>query len=77
MIEITGLLLGGALIGLGLFGMRYAYQLTRFGEQIDAIGSKQRFSDVEPAEWNVSLSRALSLIVVLTGIVIIILALID
>jgi len=76
MVEINGLLLGGALIVLGLFGIRYAHQITRFGEQIDAIGSKRQLSDIEPAEWSVSIARVLGFIVILTGIVVTFLAII-
>ncbi|WP_224333219.1 hypothetical protein [Haloprofundus halobius] len=49
--------LGILALPVGLAVYRYAYELTRFDEQMDAIGSKTRASDVEPAEWNVLLTK--------------------
>jgi hypothetical protein len=45
---------GGAFIAV------YARAFTRFGEQLDAIGSTTRWEDVEPAEWNVLLTRLIA-----------------
>ncbi|MUV50843.1 hypothetical protein ELS20_11830 [Haloarcula hispanica] len=36
---------------------RYAYGITKFNEQLDAIGSTTRSSEVEPADWNVMLTK--------------------
>ncbi|KAA9400089.1 hypothetical protein Har1130_00685 [Haloarcula sp. CBA1130] len=36
---------------------RYAYGVTKFSEQLDAIGSTTRSSAVEPADWNVMLTK--------------------
>ncbi|QLG62426.1 hypothetical protein [Halorarum salinum] len=48
---------GVFLIALGLVTFRYAYHITWFGEQLDAIGSKTSASEVEPADWNVWFTR--------------------
>ncbi|WP_132061429.1 hypothetical protein [Halorussus amylolyticus] len=47
------------LVGLVLFvggavGARYAHVLAKWDEQMDAIGSKRRLSEVEPAMWKVT-----------------------
>jgi hypothetical protein len=41
---------------------------ARFEERIDAVGSKR--SEVEPAEWKVSLTRLFGIAVALFGILI-------
>lgn len=60
----VGLLMsvGGAIV------FRYARPLTRFGEQIDAIGSTTDPSEVEPAGWNVFLTKAFAALFVLFGL---------
>lgn len=45
-------------IGIGVPSVAAPYALTRVSEQLDAIGSTRRMSDVEPAAWNVWLTRA-------------------
>jgi len=40
----------------GLMAFR-PYEGARFQEQVDAIGSTRRYSDVEPTDWNVLLYR--------------------
>jgi len=61
---IVGLLMsiGGAIV------YRYARALTRFSEQIDAIGSTTDPAEVEPAGWNVFLTKALAAFFVLFGL---------
>lgn len=45
---------GGAVVfAVGLAIQRNAYTLTRFGEILDALGSKRRASEVEPTAFNV------------------------
>jgi len=47
-----------------LFGLPQAiwpYKLARFSEQIDAIGSKTSWDEVEPAEWKVYLTRLIGI----------------
>lgn len=45
------------LLVFGLPAAVWPYRIARFGEQIDAIGSKREKSEVEPAGWNVMLTR--------------------
>jgi len=47
---------------------RYARGLTRFGEQIDAIGSTTTMSEVEAADWNVALTKIISAILAVVGL---------
>lgn len=57
------------LIAFGLPGAIWPYKLARFGEQLDAIGSKRSWSEVEPADWNVALTRIIGLAFVTFGVV--------
>lgn len=60
---------GGILLTIqGVLMIWKAYELTRFSEQLDAIGSKRRASQVEPAEWNVTVTRRLGPFFVLFGL---------
>lgn len=43
---------------LGLPNVAIPYWLARLGERLDAIGNTRRWSDVEPAGWNVWVTRA-------------------
>lgn len=64
------LLIPGILVSLlGGVMMARPRQVARFQEQMDAIGSKRRLADVEPADWNVSLNRLGGAIILLVGIV--------
>ncbi|MFU1780933.1 hypothetical protein ACM16X_06100 [Haloarcula japonica] len=53
----SGLLLGPLMTIGGALMYRYAYGITKFNEQLDAIGSTTRSSEVEPADWNVMLTK--------------------
>jgi len=47
---------------LVIFGVPPAvwpYRMARFEEQMDSIGSKRRWDEVEPADWKVTLNRML------------------
>ncbi|QLH80086.1 hypothetical protein HZS55_22300 [Halosimplex rubrum] len=59
---------GLLLLVFGSLGVRYARPLTRFNEQMDAIGSKTPASEVEPAEWNVAFTKILSAFFALLGL---------
>ncbi|WP_135365496.1 hypothetical protein [Halosimplex halophilum] len=50
-------LLGLIVIGVGAVMVRYAYGISRFSEQLDAIGSTTPAHEVEPAAWNVALTK--------------------
>ncbi|MFC7195836.1 hypothetical protein ACFQL4_16375 [Halosimplex aquaticum] len=52
----------------GALGVKFAYGFALLGEQLDAIGSRRRASEVEPAEWNVALTRIGSGLVALVGL---------
>lgn len=60
--------LGLLLVAFGALGVKFAYAFTLFGEQLDAIGSKRRASEVEPAEWNVAVTRLVAAVVALVGL---------
>ena len=63
---------GGVGFFLLVFGLPAAlrpYAMARFGEQIDAIGSTTRSSEVEPANWNVLLTRMIGLGMTVVGCV--------
>ena len=48
----------------------WGYEVTRISEQLDSIGSKTRMSEVEPAEWNVMLTRLIGVGIVFFGIIV-------
>lgn len=50
------------LLLLGAPNVVFPYGITRLGERLDAVGSTTHWSDVEPAEWNVRLTRAMGLL---------------
>ncbi|EMA57140.1 hypothetical protein [Halorubrum lipolyticum] len=49
------------LLAVGIPHAAWPYQFARFEEQIDSIGSKRSWSDVEPAEWKVTLTRVVGI----------------
>jgi hypothetical protein len=63
-----GLIMGPLLVVFGVLSYRFAYSISRFGEQLDAIGSKTRWAEVEPAEWNVWLTKVMAAGVAVAGI---------
>jgi hypothetical protein len=63
MIEVGKTLFGLVLLIVGVFGYRYAYELSRLSERIDSIGSTTPWNEVEPANWSVLLSQVISIIV--------------
>jgi hypothetical protein len=60
--------MGPFLVVIGVLSYYFAYPLSRFGEQLDAIGSKTRWSEVEPAEWNVWLTKLMAVGVAVAGL---------
>jgi len=58
-------LYGVLLLPLGLLQAVWPYKLARFSEQMDSIGSKRRWSEVEPADWKVLLTRVIGVLLVL------------
>jgi len=59
---------GILLVVFGVVSFRYARGITRFGEQIDAIGSTTPMSEVEAADWNVGLTKVISAILAVVGL---------
>jgi len=64
---------GGAVLGfiVLVFGAGSAYfarPVARISEQIDAIGSTTPASEVEPAEWNVVLTRIVGILFAVLGV---------
>ena len=53
----SGLLFGPLIAIGGALMYRYAYGVTKFNEQLDAVGSTTRSGEVEPADWNVTLTK--------------------
>jgi hypothetical protein len=67
--------LGLLLLIFGGIGTAFPRGVARFGEQIDAIGSTTPADEVEPAEWNVVLTRISSAVLALIGVGFVVLAL--
>lgn len=63
--------MGALLIVLGVLGALWPYRLTKLNEQLDSIGSKRSWNSVEPADWNVALTRFLGVAFVIFGILVI------
>lgn len=57
MADLELLLAGVFLFVLGLPALTWPYELAKFEEQLDAIGSSRRMEEVEPAGWRVSLTK--------------------
>ncbi|WP_248516593.1 hypothetical protein [Salinarchaeum laminariae] len=58
---------GFFLLALGLIAVAWPYEVARFEERLDAIGSKRSWSEVEPADWRVLLTRGIGVLFVLVG----------
>lgn len=57
------------LLVFGIPAAIWPYQLARFEEQLDSIGSKRSWSEVEPADWKVLLTRIMGAGMTLFGAV--------
>ncbi|ELZ57643.1 MULTISPECIES: hypothetical protein [Halorubrum] len=57
------------LLAVGIPHAVWPYEIGRFGERLDSIGSKRAWSEVEPAEWNVKLTRAVGIGTVVLGLI--------
>jgi hypothetical protein len=55
-------------IVLGVVCALRPYKVARFNEQLDAIGSSRSWSSVEPADWNVALTKYGGVFVALLGV---------
>lgn len=56
------------LLVLGVPGAVWPYKMARLEEQFDSIGSKRSWSEVEPADWKVTLTRVVGVVMLLFGI---------
>lgn len=59
---------GIVVAALGVPALVWPYRVSRLGERMDAIGSTRRASEVEPADWNVLLTRIVGAAFVLFGV---------
>ncbi len=55
------------LVLFGLPGAFFPYRVAQLEERLDAIGSKRAWSEVEPAEWKVLLTRVVAVGMLLVG----------
>lgn len=55
------------LLVFGILNAIWPYKLARFEEQLDSIGSKRSWSEVEPAEWKVVLTRLVGVAMTMVG----------
>ena len=60
--------LAAFLLAFGLPGAIWPYKLAQFEERLDSIGSKRSWSDVEPADWKVVLTRITGVGIALFGV---------
>ncbi|PSQ15200.1 hypothetical protein BRD02_07095 [Halobacteriales archaeon QS_8_69_73] len=58
------------LVLLGIPGAVFPYRMARFEERMDSIGSKRAWSEVEPAEWKVLLTRVVGVGMSFVGVII-------
>ncbi|PSQ37566.1 hypothetical protein BRD05_00320 [Halobacteriales archaeon QS_9_70_65] len=60
--------LGTLIVAFGLVNAVWPYRVARFEEQLDAIGSKRSWDEVEPAEWKITLTRGIGVVIALFGV---------
>lgn len=58
---------GMVFVVLGFLAMVWPYRVARFRQAWQAIGSTRSLSDVEPADWNVTLTRVVGVVFILLG----------
>jgi hypothetical protein len=59
--------IGFFLLVYGLPGAVWPHRVAKLGEQLQSIGRKGPFSEVEPTDWNVGLTRVLGILATITG----------
>jgi hypothetical protein len=59
---------GFVLLAFGVPGAVWPYRMARLGERVDAVGSRRSWSEVEPSDWNVSLTRAVGVCCTVVGL---------
>ncbi len=60
---------------IGLPNALWPYKIARFSEQIDAIGSKRAWSEVEPADWKVYLIKWSGILLMIFAVIFVIMTL--
>ncbi|MGM0449101.1 MAG: hypothetical protein ACQERM_12780 [Methanobacteriota archaeon] len=56
------------LLAVGIPNAVWPYKFAKFEEQIDSIGSRRSWSEVEPADWKVALIRVVGAGMALFGL---------
>lgn len=69
MVALAQVVVGLVFLAVGGVGVKYSYRLSRFDEQLDAIGSTTSYSEVEPAAWKVVATKAVAAFVGALGAV--------
>lgn len=54
----------GLAVGMGLVATIWPYRVGRFEERLDAIGSKQRWPEVEPTGWRLQPTQVFEIAIV-------------
>jgi len=62
------IVLGALMLIVGGAAVVSPYEVARFEEMIDAIGSTRRASEIEPADWKVTVTRIAGGVLVLVGL---------
>lgn len=58
---VVGIVIGAALVG-------WPYEIARFREQIDSIGSTRSVFEIEPADWHVEIVRLIGMLLLIGGL---------
>lgn len=61
-------LVGLFLAAFGLPGAIWPYRVARFQERVQGIGSTRSWSEIEPADWNVSVTRVGGIVLTVVGL---------
>lgn len=64
MVNVFGL----AFVVFGLAGTIWPYRVAQFQESINAVGSTDSVFEIEPSGWMVTLTRVISVVIVLYGL---------
>ena len=63
--EVTAV--GAVLLVFGLPGAVWPERVATFEEQLDSIGSRRSWSEVEPTDWKVGFTRASGILMTVIG----------
>lgn len=59
---------GPVLVAFGLPGAIWPYRTARLGERVQGIGSNRSWDEIEPADWNVSVTRVAGILFTVVGL---------